>query len=111
MATETRIGRLTTTLVECADLEKTGAYYRETLGLDVKNQGDNWIVFDSGGHDLVLWQGTKSEVVLGFTGAHLESARSLLLGRGAEPGPTDQHPGGEHFYLRDPEGNTIAIND
>ena len=106
-----KLGRLTTALIECRDIASTGRFYSEKLGLPVTAQGDDWMVFDCGGQSIVLWQGDKAEVVAGFTGADLEGARAELIGRGAEPTPVGSHPGGQHFYVADPEGNRLCFND
>lgn len=105
------LGRPTATLIECQNLEKMEGFYTGTLGLDVKDRGEGWLDIDGGGHLLVLWQGEKTEVVIGFTGADLEPARDLMDSRGANPTPIRKHPGGEHFYVDDPEGNTVMIGN
>jgi catechol-2,3-dioxygenase len=105
------LGQPTATLIECRDLERMESFYTETLGLRVKDRGEGWLDIDGGGQLLVLWQGEKPEVVIGFTGAELQPARELLESRGADPTPIRKHPGGQHFYVTDPEGNTVMIGD
>ena len=104
------IGALTTSIIECEDFARTLPFYTEQLGLDVANQGENFAVLPTGSGSIVLWQGDKSDVAIAFTGADLEQARTLLGGRGVEVGPNGTHPGGEHFYVQDPEGNKIMIS-
>jgi catechol-2,3-dioxygenase len=104
------IGTLTTTIIECADLTRTLPFYTEQLGLEVLSQGESFSVLATGSASIVLWQGAKTDVVIAFTGADLDQARSLLESRGAEVGPNGTHPTGEHFYVTDPEGNDIMIS-
>jgi catechol 2,3-dioxygenase-like lactoylglutathione lyase family enzyme len=107
------LGRLDSTMVECRSVPESARFYVDTLGLREKARGDEpfrWVVVDAGDHDIVLWEGDKSEVVIGFTGADLDAARRMLESRGLTPTPTGKHPGGEHFYIKDPEGNLVCVN-
>jgi catechol-2,3-dioxygenase len=104
------IGVLTTTIIECEDLARTLPFYTEQLGLDIMNQGESFAVLATGSGSIVLWQGKKTDIAMAFTGADLDEARSLLEDRDVEVGPNGTHPGGEHFYVKDPEGNEIMIS-
>jgi catechol-2,3-dioxygenase len=104
------IGVLTTTIIECEDLARTKPFYTERLGLDVMNEGESFAVLATGSGSIVLWQGKKTDIAIAFTGADLDEARTLLEERGVETGPDGTHPGGEHFYVQDPEGNEIMIS-
>lgn len=101
-------GKLATLLIECENLALAKDFYAGTLELPVVDEGEGWVRFDSG-VDLVLWQGRKNEVVPGFAGAELESALESLRAKGCEPTTIEDHPGGRHFYVTDPGGNTLMV--
>jgi catechol 2,3-dioxygenase-like lactoylglutathione lyase family enzyme len=105
------LGKLTNTVIECSDVDAAAAFYTETLGLPVKARGDGWLVADGGSGVVVLYQGAEPHITLGFTGANLDAARELLDKRGANPGPIVAHPTGHHFNVTDPEGNQVMISD
>ncbi len=105
------IGRLSTVLLECADLKTSEKFYVEKLGLRVSESGEGWLCVDAGGVSVVLWQGANPAVALGFTGADLGGARQVLEARGVTVGPLEEHPGGRHHYVTDPDGNKIMIAD
>jgi hypothetical protein len=93
-------GSLTSTVIECVDLPAVERFYGETLGLPLTLRGE-----------IVLWQGSESELVPGFMGADVPRAVEAARERGAEPTQVYDHPGGTHFYVADPEGNLIQIGD
>lgn len=105
------LGTLTSTVVECVDHARVERFYAETLGLPVTLSGEGWSVIGMPPGEIVLWQGTKSEVVPGFMGADVRAAVAAARERAADPTQVYDHPGGTHFYLADPEGNLIQIGD
>jgi catechol 2,3-dioxygenase-like lactoylglutathione lyase family enzyme len=109
--TAVNLGTLTNTLIQCTDVEASVGFYTDKLGLSVQASGDGWAVLDGGSGVLVLYAGAEPQVIIGFTGADLDAARALMTERGAEPTERRAHPGGEHFTVRDPEGNTVMIAD
>jgi catechol 2,3-dioxygenase-like lactoylglutathione lyase family enzyme len=110
VAHEVNLGKLTNTLVQCTDLDRSRAFYTEKLGLSVQAGGDGWAVLDGGSGTLVLVQASEREVMIAFTGADLDAARKAMEDRGAEPTERTTHPGGEHFIVTDPEGNRVMIS-
>jgi catechol 2,3-dioxygenase-like lactoylglutathione lyase family enzyme len=104
------LGKLTNTLVQCLELDRSRAFYTDTLGLTVQAGGDGWAVLDGGSGTLVLVEAAEREVVIAFTGADLDAARTAMEQRGAEPTERRAHPGGEHFMVTDPEGNRVMIS-
>jgi hypothetical protein len=61
--------------------------------------------------EIVLWQGSKSELVPGFMGAHVPTACRRRSGAAATRRRSTSTPGGTHFYVADPEGALIQIGD
>jgi catechol 2,3-dioxygenase-like lactoylglutathione lyase family enzyme len=105
------LGTLSSTLIQTPDLERTLAFYRDKLGLDVQAGGDGWAVLDGGSGTLVLVRASQREVVMAFTGGDLGKAREVMQARGANPTEREAHPGGEHFFVTDPEGNRVMISN
>jgi catechol 2,3-dioxygenase-like lactoylglutathione lyase family enzyme len=109
--TAVNLGTLTNTLIQCTDFDASLAFYTGKLGLTIQARGDAWAVLDSGSGVLVLYGGDEPQVIMGFTGADLDGARAVMEQRGAQPSERQAHPGGEHFIVRDPEGNAVMIAD
>jgi catechol 2,3-dioxygenase-like lactoylglutathione lyase family enzyme len=110
VAQDVNLGKLTNTLIQCRDLDRSRAFYTEKLGLEVQAGGDGWAVLDGGSGTLVLVQAAEREVMIAFTGADLDAARRAMEERGAQPTERATHPGGEHFIVTDPEGNRVMIS-
>jgi catechol 2,3-dioxygenase-like lactoylglutathione lyase family enzyme len=104
-------GSLTSTVIECVDLAVVERFYAQTLGLPVALRGEGWVMFGKPPGEIVLWQGSKSELVPGFMGAHVPTALQEAQRRGSDPTAVYEHPGGTHFYVADPEGTIIQIGD
>jgi catechol 2,3-dioxygenase-like lactoylglutathione lyase family enzyme len=109
-ATDTAVGKLTNTIIECVDLAAAVQFYTHQLGLTEQFAGEGFVVLDGGSGTLVLWQGKQAESVIAFTGADLAEARAQLEARGVNVGPTGKHPTGDHFYVKDPEGHAVMIS-
>lgn len=105
------IGKLTTTLVECKNLAASERFYVEKLGLKVTSRGEGWLCADAGGASIVLCQGTQPTVVMGFEGADLPAVRQALEAKGVPVGSLEEHPGGQHYNVFDPDGNKVMISD
>ena len=121
------------------DPEATLAFYRDTLGFDVRNDvgynGMHWITVgpaDQPGTSIVLYppaatpgitdderrtitemmaKGTYATIILATS--DLDGAFERVQASGAEivQEPTDQPWGIRDFALRDPAGNMIRINE
>lgn len=106
-----QFGSLTSTVIECVDLATVERFYGETLGLPLTLRGEGWVMFGEPPGEIVLWQGSKSELVPAFMGAHVPAALEVARERGTEPTQVYDHPGGTHFYVTDPEGTLIQVGD
>lgn len=73
-------------------------------------EGEGWCSLNADGHSIVMWQGNKPAVMLGFDGADLAAAKATLAQRGVTTSELMDHPGGKHFELTDPDGNLIMIS-
>jgi len=104
-------GSLTSAVVECADLPRVERFYTDVLGLPAVLRGEGWVCICRPPGEIVLWQGGKSELVPAFMGAQVAAAHAAAAERGLEPSPVVEHPGGTHFYVRDPDGRQIQVGD
>lgn len=104
-------GKLNTTLLACTNFEASKRFYVETLGLKAVAGGQGWAVLDGGGMSVVLFQGEKANVALGFTGADLDAVRQELTAKGVQVSENMPHPGGMHVDVIDPDGNTVMISN
>ncbi|PRW64220.1 hypothetical protein CEP50_06170 [Actinopolyspora mortivallis] len=84
-------------------------FYRDRLGLEVMDEGDNHTVFDTGnGGELVLEShGAERPISIAFTDVDIPSAHRDL--GDCEPTELAPHKGGQRFSVLDPEGNTIIF--
>ncbi len=103
------IGKLTDALIECANLEASTKFYVEKLGLQVQSQGEGWVCLSGGGASVTMWQGPKPSISLGFSGADLAKVKVDLEAKGISVGPLEEHPGGKHYSVKDPDGNVVVI--
>ena len=99
------------------DMERAVRFYREILGLFLRNQeGENWAVFDVGGRQFALHRVVEGHpsapggATAVFAVDDLDRARTVLSERGVQFG----HEGDVEGYARfasfqDPDGNTIQL--
>jgi catechol 2,3-dioxygenase-like lactoylglutathione lyase family enzyme len=104
-------GALTSTIIECRDLEPMETFYRDALGVPVTLRGEGWVMLGVPPGEIVLWTGEKTELVPSLMGADVPAAAAAAAALGLEPTQVYEHPGGTHFYLRDPDGNKIQVGD
>jgi catechol-2,3-dioxygenase len=105
------IGKLTDALIECAKLKASTEFYVEKLGFMVQAQGQGWVCLATGGASITMWQGPNPHVIIGFTGADLAKVKAELATKGIDAGGLMEHPGGQHYYLTDPDGNVVMVAD
>jgi len=90
-------------------------FYGEVLGLRQKNDEPGWKVFDLGGCDLALHNGTsvvgKRAPKLVFFSANVGNTRDALLKRGAKLGKVKSKDGLDLCEGTDPDGNPFQISN
>ncbi|MFF6788680.1 catechol 2,3-dioxygenase-like lactoylglutathione lyase family enzyme [Streptomyces filamentosus] len=101
-------GKLTVTKIFCTDLDVMVAFYRDRLGLAVREEyPGHTVVFDTGhGGELIVSKGDKP-VHIAFTEADIPAAHAALKDLGATE--IVPHKTGERFELTDPEGNHLIF--
>ncbi len=103
--------------VPVSDMERAVAFYRDTLGLTVKDQSDDWSEIDANGLMIGL-NGRESATSSSGGGAvvtfqpdgSIEDEVASLKGRGADiQGEISEHPWGKIIPFKDSEGNDLQL--
>ncbi|PZE86831.1 hypothetical protein DEI91_00545 [Curtobacterium sp. MCBD17_032] len=103
--------------VPVSDMERAVAFYRDTLGLTVTDQSDDWSEIDAGGLMIGL-NGRESAGGSGDGGAvvsfqpdgSIEDEVAALRSRGADiQGEISEHPWGKIIPFKDSEGNDLQL--
>ncbi len=101
-----------------ADMERSVAFYRDVVGLDlVRREGESWAVFDVGGRQFSVHGAVEGHPVRAggatavFEVRDLDAAMRTLEERGVRFSP---HVGEVQGYARfcsfpDPDGNTVQL--
>jgi predicted enzyme related to lactoylglutathione lyase len=99
------------------DVGRAVGFYRETLGLEVLDQQDDWAEVEANGLRIGL-NGTESETPGGEGGAviafqpeeGLDETVEALKGQGVEfAGDVSEHPWGRIAAFHDPDGNSLQL--
>ena len=99
------------------DMSRAVRFYGETLGLDVRNEGDNWTEFDANGLTIGLnaregtHKGRGGGAVITFQpDRDLYDEVVRLTDAGVEfVGEVSQHPWGRIASFKDTEGNDLQL--
>jgi predicted enzyme related to lactoylglutathione lyase len=99
------------------DMDRAVRFYRDTLGLRLQRQEDDWAELDANGLRVGLnakdseTPGPEGGAVLAFQPeGDLDSAVEELRGRGVDfAGGISEHPWGRIAPLHDPDGNSLQL--
>lgn len=99
------------------DMDAALAFYRDTLGLNVKFQdGDKWTQFDVGSTQVAIATPAPGQVAAGSNATvvlqvdDLAATRAELMARGiAVSDVIDMGDHGSFFTCRDPAGNVVQF--
>jgi predicted enzyme related to lactoylglutathione lyase len=103
--------------VPVSDMERAVAFYRDTLGLTVQDQSEDWSEIDAGGLMIGL-NGRESAGGASDGGAvvsfqpdgSIEDEVATLKERGADiQGEISEHPWGKIIPFKDSEGNDLQL--
>lgn len=115
---KTRIGNI---CYYVSDIARTEAFYREVLGLEVLNMGDDgsgkdWLQANTaGGLELIFFQtesrpGNSPIIVFDLTEGGIDTVVAGLAEKGATiVTPVSHAPGGWSADIADPDGHTISM--
>ena len=100
-----------------SDLGRSIAFYRDTLGLQVKGEHGEWAELDADGLTIGLnaregeEPGPEGGAVLAFRAdGSLEDEVSRLQGQGIDfPGGISEFPWGRIAAFHDPDGNSLEL--
>jgi catechol 2,3-dioxygenase-like lactoylglutathione lyase family enzyme len=117
------VARLLHVILYSRDLGALKAYYRDRVGIGVRDESDGWVELDTGGCTLALHAvagdavpGPASagprEAEVSFRVFNLEAAVAELASRGLEfPAEIQHRAFGKVIHFRDPEGNLVALHE
>jgi lactoylglutathione lyase len=100
-----------------SNMKKSIKFYKDTLGLPIKNESKDWTEFFSNGTVLALHPAKKKDklktsatILVGFMVHDLDSAVNRLKGKGVKffKKPREE-PFGKHTIIADPDGHLISI--
>ena len=104
-----------------ADIERTNTFYRDVIGLDVHNMGDDgsgndWLMAStSGGVDLIFFRndakpGGSPVVVFSLAEGGIDKIAEGLAEKGATiVTPVSHAPGGWSADFADPDGHVLSL--
>ncbi|OIH99786.1 MULTISPECIES: VOC family protein [unclassified Curtobacterium] len=103
--------------VPVSDMERAVAFYRDTLGLTVKDQSDDWSEIDANG--LMIGLNSRESATSSSGGGavvtfqpdgSIEDEVASLKERGADiQGEISEHPWGKIIPFKDSEGNDLQL--
>ncbi|MFI8194229.1 VOC family protein [Streptomyces sp. NPDC085946] len=101
-------GKLTVIKIFCNDLDAMVAFYRDRLGLKIREEYPGAaVVFDTGHDGELIIQKGDQPTAIAFTEVDIPAAHQAVQ----DLGPTDikPHKTGERFEITDPEGNQLIF--
>jgi lactoylglutathione lyase len=104
-------------------LERSVAFYRDLVGLDVKLEGDGYVEFSADNTRFGVYERAKLPELIGrpggsppcgevcFVVADVEAEAQRLRAAGAEilTGPVDRPWGQRTLHIADPDGNVVEF--
>jgi predicted enzyme related to lactoylglutathione lyase len=104
-------------LLQVSDVARAATFYRDTLGLQVKNQTEEIAFIEAGGVTLVLrkrlgpTESHSCAMEIVFPVQSVRTARGLLSQRGGKfiNEPHEVTPGSWASTLTDPDGHNITV--
>jgi predicted enzyme related to lactoylglutathione lyase len=103
------IRKLGTVMVAVSDLQRSVAFYRDVLGLEVEQHSDA----DAGGVYIGLHSSDNvnpdPSIVLIFDADDVDQTLSAVRDQGLDAGEPDDQPYGRIATLQDPDGYTFQI--
>jgi catechol 2,3-dioxygenase-like lactoylglutathione lyase family enzyme len=108
--------------LHCEDMQRQLAFYRDVLGMAEIDRGEGYILLDAGAGALfeLFAEGKASEAAKGpaeqplrlaFQVEALEQAIAEIEGEVQFMGAAGQYKNQRWIYLRDPEGNRLALKE
>jgi lactoylglutathione lyase len=108
--------RIGAVILLVSDMKRSTKFYRETLGMKLKQQSKDWTEFSEGGTVLALHPSGRKKIkknnsmLVGFSVSDFDDVVSALKKKKAKfyKKPKDE-PFGKHAIIQDPDGHLISI--
>ncbi|GAA2926770.1 VOC family protein [Streptomyces sp. NPDC003016] len=101
-------GKLTVIKIFCTDLDTMVAFYRDRLGLKIREEYPGVsVVFDTGHDGELIIQKGDQPISLAFTQVDIPAAHSAV--EDLRPTGVVPHKTGERFEISDPAGNNLIF--
>lgn len=99
-----------------SDMKRSTKFYRDTLGMKLKQQSKDWTEFSEGGTVLALHPSSKKRIkknnsmLVGFSISDFDDVVSSLKKKKVKfyKKPKEE-PFGKHAIIQDPDGHLISI--
>ena len=108
----TRIGAA---ILLVSDMKRSTSFYRDTLGMELKEQSKNWTEFSKRGTVLALHPAKKkvkknNSMLVGFSVSDFDDVMDSLKKKKVKfyKKPKEE-PFGKHAIIEDPDGHLISI--
>ncbi len=109
--------RVGAVIIQVSDMKKSLKFYKETLGLPLKTQSEDWTEFFNSGTVVALHRADNKEQVnsgkgmlLGFTVYDFETVvKNLKENRVTFLKEPTEESFGKHTVIKDPDGHLISI--
>jgi lactoylglutathione lyase len=99
-----------------SDMKRSTKFYRDTLGMKLKQQSKDWTEFSEGGTVLALHPASRkrtkksNSMLVGFSVSDFDDVISSLKKKNARfYKKPKQEPFGKHAIIQDPDGHLISI--
>ncbi|HZB98783.1 MAG TPA: VOC family protein [Nitrososphaeraceae archaeon] len=111
-----RIGAI---ILLVSDMKKSLKFYRDTLGMELKKESEDWIEFVKQGTTVLALHPTKkrkmtktNSMLVGFNINNLESVCSELEKKEVKfYKKLTEEPFGKHAIIKDPDGHLISLTE
>ena len=109
-----RIGAI---ILLVSDMKKSLKFYKDTLGMELKKESEDWIEFVKHGTTVLALHPTKkrkmtktNSMLVGFNVSNLESVCSELEKKEVKfYKKLTEEPFGKHAIIKDPDGHLISL--
>ncbi|HLG36764.1 MAG TPA: VOC family protein [Nitrososphaera sp.] len=108
--------RIGAVILLVSDMKRSTKFYRDTLGMKLKQQSRGWTEFSEGGTVLALHPASKKKIkrnksmLVGFSVSDFDDVINGLKKKKVKfyKKPKDE-PFGKHTIIQDPDGHLISI--
>lgn len=111
--------RIGAVILLVSDMKKSLKFYRDTLGMELKKESEDWIEFVKQGTTVLALHPTKkmkmtktNSMLVGFNVSNLESVCSELEKKEVKfYKKLTEEPFGKHAIIKDPDGHLISLTE